>query len=335
MRLIYFLSVLLLVLTGCSQHKIKIKTVIVTFFEPEREAIVSKLDLDHDISFSQGYLPLKTDNKGTLLVTTGIGNSRAAASLMGLGMDSRFDLSQAYFILSGIGGGDPKDVSLGSVVFEDYLVNADMKYSIDNREMPQSWDFGFVPMDKSKPYDKPLSKPYKNNEYYKLNQDLLKWAYSVNKETKLSKESKSLLKKKSFYTNYPNAQKKPFLIIGAGLDGEDFWHGVYKTRWANKWVQYFTQAKSNFMVSAMEGAGALQSLHFLAGAKKINENHILILRSVSNFSLPGKNISAYDNLMGEESSYSAFQDSLENLSRVSEVTVKEILSNWDKMKNKY
>jgi len=44
-------------------------------------------------------------------------NSQSRGSVMALGLDPRFDLSKAYWIVAGIGGGDPADVSVGSAVW--------------------------------------------------------------------------------------------------------------------------------------------------------------------------------------------------------------------------
>ena len=67
---------------------------------------------------------------------------------MALGMDPRFDLSKAYWIVAGIGGGDPADVSLGSAVWADHVVDGDLAYEIDARQIPESWPTGFVPLRK-------------------------------------------------------------------------------------------------------------------------------------------------------------------------------------------
>src|SRR6202140_1729715 len=40
--------------------------------------------------------------------------ARAAASIMALGMDPRFDLSKAYWLVAGIAGVNPNEASIGS-----------------------------------------------------------------------------------------------------------------------------------------------------------------------------------------------------------------------------
>ena len=69
-------------------------------------------------------------------MVTGVGTAKAAASVMALGLDPRFDLSKAYWIVAGIGGGDPADVSLGSAVWADHVIDGDLSFEIDARQIP-------------------------------------------------------------------------------------------------------------------------------------------------------------------------------------------------------
>ena len=64
-------------------------------------------NMHHDI-----HINLKT---GVMGIVTGMGTANSAASIMALGLDSRFDLTSAYWLVVGIAGFDPEDASLGSV----------------------------------------------------------------------------------------------------------------------------------------------------------------------------------------------------------------------------
>ena len=66
-------------------------------------------------------------------IVTGVGKSHAAASIMALGMDPRFDLNKAYWILAGIGGIDPNRASVGSAAWASSIVDGDLAYEIDAR----------------------------------------------------------------------------------------------------------------------------------------------------------------------------------------------------------
>ena len=105
---------------------------------------------------------------GVLGMLTGVGTARAAASVMALGLDPRFDFSKAYWIVAGIGGGDPADVSLGSAVWSDHVVDGDLAYEIDAREIPKDWPTGYVPLQHATPYEQPVRQGA-TGEMYTLN----------------------------------------------------------------------------------------------------------------------------------------------------------------------
>ena len=88
-------------------------------------------------------------------VLTGVGTARTAATIMALGLDPRFDLTHAYFLIAGIGGIDPQIGSLASAVWSDYIVDGDLAHEIDAREIPKDWKTGYVPLGKSSPYEQP------------------------------------------------------------------------------------------------------------------------------------------------------------------------------------
>jgi len=103
------------------RKSISIKVVVVTMFEigedtgdrpGEFQTWVEQLPLPEKIRFPQGHRDLRYNrDKGVLGIVTGIGTGRAAASIMALGMDPRFDLSKAYWLVAGIAGVNPNEAS--------------------------------------------------------------------------------------------------------------------------------------------------------------------------------------------------------------------------------
>src|ERR1700722_10364916 len=111
--------------------------------------------LDQILPFPQAYHDLRMNGDGVLAVLTGMGTAKAAGSIIALGLDPRFDLRKAYWIVAGIAGIDPADGSLGSAAWAEWVVDGDLGYEIDGRETPADWPTGFVPLGKSKPYQAP------------------------------------------------------------------------------------------------------------------------------------------------------------------------------------
>lgn len=330
------------------QHKIrmpkapapkkKVKAVVVAMFEigedtgdkpAEFQNWVERYPLETRIPFPQGYRDLRyNEEDGVLGIVTGIGTFRSAASIMALGMDPRFDLSDAYWLVAGIAGVDPNDMSLGSAAWAEWLVDGDLSHEIDVREAPDSWKYGYTPIRHPEyPWIQPLPEDTAG-VVYQLDSDLVEWAYQLTKDVPIqdTKDMKALRKK---YKGFPNAQKPPFVLKGDQLAAMTFWHGELMNNWANDWVKYWSEGKGEFVTSAMEETGTLQSLTFLDNAGKVDVSKVLVLRTASNFSMPYPGIGAAENLSGEKKGgYSAFLPSLEAAYDVGSKVIREIVANW-------
>ena len=103
---------------------------------------VEREHLDQVIPLAAGYRHVRMNKDGVLGMVTGVGTAKAAASVMALGLDPRFDLSKAYWLVAGIGGGDPADVSLGSAVWAEHVIDGDLAYEVDARDIPKDWPTG-------------------------------------------------------------------------------------------------------------------------------------------------------------------------------------------------
>ena len=232
------------------QAQIPIKVVVVTTFENgdditgngEFQAWAANLPLPIVIHFPQGYHHLRYNpDLGVLGIVTGQGKSHAAASIMGLGMDPRFDLTHAYWIVAAIAGDDPNKASVASAAWANYVVDGDLAYEIDAREIPYSppWSTGYVPFGDSTPYALPYQPFNANgvNQVYQLNTSLVNWAYDLTKGITLPDDS-TLMQVRAGYSAYPNAVKPPFVLIGDDLAADRFWFGDLFNTWAENWIAH-------------------------------------------------------------------------------------------------
>jgi purine nucleoside permease len=154
-----------LLLGAQSPTPIEVKVVVVAMFERgndtgdqpgEFQFWVEREHLDKIFEMPGAYHSARMNGKGVLGTVTGVGTAKAAASIMALGLDPRFDFRKANWVIAGIGGGDPQDVSLGSAVWAQHVIDGDLGYEIDAREIPKDWPTGMVPLRKSVPYEVPL-----------------------------------------------------------------------------------------------------------------------------------------------------------------------------------
>lgn len=330
------LSTPLLAQTIPPTKPIPIKVVVVAMFERgedtgdtpgEYQLWVEREHLDQIILLPAGYHHARLNKNGVLGILTGVGTAKAAASVMAVGLDQRFDLSKAYWLVAGIGGGDPADVSLGSAVWADHVLDGDLAYEIDARQIPENWPTGYIPLRRATPYEEPVRKELEG-ELYTLNSELVAWAFRLTKDVTLP-DSDSLRASRARFAGFPNALKPPFVTHGATLSSSTFWHGSKMDGWANAWTRYYTAGKGNYMISAMEDTGTMQSLTFLSQAGRVDLRRVLILRTVSNYDREPPGTSAADSLKAMVSgNYSAYLPALEAAQIVGDKVVRDIVDHW-------
>jgi purine nucleoside permease len=321
--------------TSSGVAPIRVKVVVVTMFERgedtgdtpgEFQLWVEREHLDEILPMPAGYRHIRLNKDGVLGLVTGVGTAKAAASVMAVGLDPRFDLSKAYWIVAGIGGGDPADVSLGSAVWADHVVDGDLSFEIDARQIPADWPTGYLPLRKGAPYEPPATNLY--GEVYTLNPTLVGWAFRLTQDVALA-DSEALRKARARFPGFPNALKPPFVTRGDTLSASTFWHGSKMEDWANAWTSYYTGGKGNYMVAAMEDSGTLQALTFLSQAGRIDLQRILVLRTVSNYDREPPGMSAADSLKEMVSgNYSAYLPALESAQIVGDKVVRDIVEHW-------
>jgi len=314
---------------------IRIKVVVVAMFERgedtgdapgEFQLWVERERLDQILPLAASYHHVRLNKDGVLGMVTGVGTAKAAASVMALGLDSRFDLSKAYWIVAGIGGGDPADVSVGSAVWADRVVDGDLAYEIDARQIPAGWATGYVPLRKGSPYEQPAGNDY--GQVYTLNPQLVSWAFHLTQAVTLA-DSDALRKSRARFAGFPNALKPPFVARGDTLSASTFWHGSRMEEWANAWTRYYAGGQGNYMVAAMEDSGTLQGLTFLNQAGRVDLQRVLVLRTVSNYDREPPGVSAAESLKEMVSgNYSAYLPALEAAQIVGDKVVRDIVEHW-------
>jgi purine nucleoside permease len=339
----YKLAVLFLI-AFCASHaqgRIPVKVVVVTMFERgadtgdepgEFQFWVEREKLDRVMPLPQAYHAVRLNRQGVLGTVTGVGTARAAASIMALGLDPRFDLRKAYWLVAGIAGVDPADASLGSAAWAEWVVDGDLAHEIDAREIPKDWKTGYVPLRKSVPFELP-HREGDDGEVYHLNPALVDWAYRLTKDVKLD-DSETLRARRERYEQ-PNARRPPFVLKGDTISSMTFWHGKLMSDWANEWVKYHTRGQGNYVTTAMEDTGTLQALTFLSHAGRVDLGRVLVLRTASNYDQQRPGITAAESLAETKiAQYGAYRPALEAAWRVGRVVVEEIAGNWAKYRDR-
>lgn len=293
-------SLLLLIVLGMAgmsaavAKPLAVKVVVVTTFEEgaitgdkpgEFQFWVERLKLNRVYPFPMGEYELRMNDDGVLAICTGMATANAATSIMALGLDPRFDLSQAYWLVAGIAGGDPLDVSLGTAAWMRRVVDGDLLYEIDAREMPAGWQYGLLALGSKKPNDKNEKSWTIEPIQFPLNASLAEWAYQLTKDHPIA-DSKGIAEFRAQFAGYENAVRPPFVTIGDNLASSTYWHGTHLNQWANDWVKLQGDASSNFMMSNMEDSGVLNALGRLSRRQRVDLQRVMVLRTASNYTMP-------------------------------------------------
>lgn len=314
---------------------IPVKVVVVAMFEVgadtgdapgELQYWVERDHLDQVFPKPDAYHDARMNSDGELAIVTGQGTAHAAATIMALGLDPRFDFSHAYWLIAGIAGGSPERASLGSAVWANWIVDGDLGYEIDAREMPKNWPTGKLPLRKAAPFETPAA-PLQG-QVYQTNRDLTLWAYGLTKDTPLA-DTEHLKEIRSRFDG-AMAHNPPQVLLGDEVTGSNYWHGKLMDDWANRWMSYFTNGEGRFATTAMEDTGTLQSLQYLARAGKVDWQRILVLRTVSNYDQQPKGMDAATSLSNQRiGQYGAYLPSLESAYVIGHAVVAEIIKNWE------
>jgi purine nucleoside permease len=321
-----------------------IKVVIVTTFENgadtgdkpgEFQFWVEREHLDRTLPFPGGVHPLRTNASGdTLGIVTGMTIGPSAASIMALGLDPRFDLTHAYWLLAGIAGVDPNVASVGSAAWARWIVT-DIRQEMDPREAPSDWPYGILAIGALRAAQPPDPARSWGTEprAYALNPALADWAFNLTKDTPLQIPVIDTPEVKAFratYTGFPNAQRPPFVLQGDTLSSDSYWHGVILNHWAEDWVRIHTHGRGRFTMTAMEDSGIAEALTRLDRMHRADFRRFLDLRTASNYSEQAPGHSAAESITAP---YIGGIPALEAAYRVGSPVVHEILAHWDHYKD--
>jgi purine nucleoside permease len=322
---------------------IEVRVVVVTTWEAvkngqdaggELHAWLTQWPLAAAIPFPVGVHALQYDpRRHVLAVVTGMATARASASIMALGLDPRFDLRHAYWIVAGTAGVDPKIASAGSAAWARWVVDGDLAQELDARDMPADWATGVVPYGRATPYEPPAPPGQSEdaNVAYALNPRLVDWAYARTRAIKPPDDA-VLARLRAPYAGAGHLP--PFVLEGEGLMSARTWYGDRLNDWAERWVAYWTGGHGVFAMSAEEDTGIMQALTFLAHARRARLDRVLILRAASDYTVapPGMTAAAFLKRETDEG-FPASPEALDALYRVASPIVRALADDWPRTRD--
>ncbi|HEY3756711.1 MAG TPA: purine nucleoside permease [Opitutaceae bacterium] len=334
--------------THGAEAPIPIKVVVVTTFEEdyqnpaatgespgEAARWIHGYRLDRIVPVPAGFRPARVNADGVMEYMTGMTTGKAAASTMALGLDPRFDLTHAYWIMAGIAGVDPMQAAQGSAVWTEWIVDGDIDCLIDPREIPPNWPDGHVPWNGSAPTDPPFIPKGQNvGQVYHLDRSLVNWAYGLTSGVKLV-QTDAERKFAGKFPGFAGVQKGPRVLIGDNLSSATYWQGTLGTEWARRWVKLYTDGKGTFATSSCEDSGFLQAITLLGKSGRIDPKRVLDLRTASDYTVPHPGMTSAQSLNydGPNAAYMADKEAFDSAYQVGRVVVDELVRHWDKYRN--
>jgi purine nucleoside permease len=234
--------------------------------------------------------------------------------------------------LAGIGGIDPHTGSLGSAAWAYYVVDGDLAYEIDPREIPSGWGTGYVPLGRNKSFELPRPAIYSGNgtNEFELNAGLTHWTFLLSSTRVRLADDDNLQRLRSPYNGLPKPQQPPSIIEGDVLAAGTFLDRSLTEHMAERWVDYWSDGQAVFTMSAEEDSGYLQALTLLSQAKIVDINRVMVLRSASDFTIPLPGQPATQLLFADQDhpAPSAFRESVNSAFAVGSAVVDELVHSW-------
>ncbi|MBP5106904.1 purine-nucleoside phosphorylase [Pseudomonas protegens] len=309
-----------------SEAPIKPKVVLISMFAPEAQHWIERLELKREIrvpGLAAEYPVIRCNDREVCLLTTGMGQTNAAASTLALALSPKFDLRKSYFLIAGIAGISPQHGTIGTAAWAHYLVEFGTQWEIDSRDAPEGWPTGYLGINTKGPNEKPPL-DYKT-EVFELNPKLQAKAFALSRNVALSESKESA----AWRLKYPKApaNQPPVVTRCDTLAGNTWFSGTRLSERAEVWTRLLTDNKGTYCTTQQEDNSTYEALLRASREGLLDIQRLAVVRAGSDFDRPAPGASEVDNLL-KYADQSGFVPALENLYRAGNPLVQDILGNW-------
>lgn len=307
-------------------RRIPVKVMIVTMFAPEASTWLKHFQDPVRITvpgLAADYPAVTCRKDGVCLMTTGMGHTNAAASMMAVLFSPKFDLRDTYFLVTGIAGIDPKQGTLGTTAWAKYLVDFGTQWEIDAREIPKTWSTGFLGINTTSPDQMP--KLDYQTEVFVLNPRLVDAAFDLTHDVHLQ-DSSAIAAYRIKYP-YAPANQPPRVTQCDTLAADTWWEGDLIGQRARDWTKMLTHGKGVYCTSQQEDNATFAAIKRADAAGLARKDRVLVLRAGSDFDRQPPGVTAAENLLDYQKQ-GGFVPALENLYRTGAPVVQAIVAHW-------
>ncbi len=257
--------------------------------------------------------PVYCNADGVCGSVLGMGKVNSSASMQAILLDPAFDLSRAYFIVSGVAGTPPSRGTIGEVNWATWLVD----YDLGHRWAPEENTPGaptFMPR-----------KGYETYRLFRIDPTLVGWAMRLTADTPLKDADAA----RTYRKRYPDAaaNRAPFVGTGTHMTGDTFFHGPGMSAQAQYIAKLY--GADDYVITEMEAAAVA-----LVVKRTLGIDRFLSLRGAVNFDQGNPNETTLQHLdpkPGETAG--GFAETVENVERVGSRLTDHIVSHWTEWEN--
>jgi purine nucleoside permease len=301
-----------------------VKVMVVTMFGPEAAPWQAQLPFRHAVrvpGLSADYPEVRCTDSGICLMTTGMGHANAAASTTALVLSPQFDLSRAYFVVTGIAGIDPNQGTLGSAAWARYLVDFGLQQEFDSADAPPQWVGGYVGIGAPDPDTQPRL-DY-GTEVFRLDEPLLQRALALSRGATLEDNDSAA----AYRSQYPQAAARaaPGVLQCDTLAGDTWWHGDRLGERATRWTRLLTDDQGTYCTTQQEDNATYEALRRAAAAGRLDLRRVAVLRTGANFDRPHPGQTAQQSLNAQSG---GFPIATANLVHAAWPLVSDIVARW-------
>ncbi|GAB2678367.1 hypothetical protein GCM10027170_05220 [Aliiglaciecola aliphaticivorans] len=300
------------------QNRIEVKVFVAAMFEIGKNSGDKAGEFQHwykryfkdstPLHVKGAQSPVFCNSDGVCGSVLGMGKVASSASMQAILLSPHFDFTQAYYVLSGVGGTPPSKGTIGDVSWATWLIDYDLGHRWKANEGKKG-EPTFMPR-----------KGYEDIRRYQLNAKLVQWCLSLSQSVELT-DSQSAM---TYRMRYPQteARRSPSITTGTHVTGDTFFHGPGLSQQA----QYISKlyGADDYIITEMEATALAQVL-----SRTVGTNRVMSLRGAVNFDQGNPNESTLEHLdpaPGETAG--GFEETVENIVLVGSKVVDTIVENW-------
>jgi purine nucleoside permease len=312
----------LMAMPACADEPVKVKVFIGSMFEIGQNTGDRAGEFQHwyeryftqskPITVKGALPPVSCTDAGVCGSVLGMGKIASSSSVQAIILNPQFDMSETYFVISGVAGTPPERGTIADVSWATWLID----YDLGHRWAPEEGEPGaptFMPR-----------KGYEKVRVFPLNADLVGWAMHLTGKTNL-KDSESA---RSYRMRYPQhaARQAPSVKAGTHMTGDTFFHGPGMSAQAQYIAKLY--GADDYLITEMEAAAIAQVIQ-----RSLGDRRLLSLRGAVNFDQGNPSETTLQHLdPAPGQTAGGFAETVDNIATVGGRMVDHIVSHWSEWK---